>query len=157
MTLFIRLVDGAPTGSPVMEQNFRHLFPNTSFSRYFTADEVEPFGYGIWDYSSQPELTRYQKAVEVAPVRAPNGVWRQSWSVVDMDDAEKRAVDATQAARVRNQRSVKLLETDWEVVKCYEEGVAVIESTKRYRQALRDITQHANFPYLNDGDWPQKP
>jgi hypothetical protein len=26
-----------------------------------------------------------------------------------------------------------------------------------YRQALRDITGHANFPYLEDADWPVKP
>ena len=26
-----------------------------------------------------------------------------------------------------------------------------------YRQALRDITAHADFPYLVDSDWPVKP
>jgi hypothetical protein len=26
-----------------------------------------------------------------------------------------------------------------------------------YRQALRDITNHANWPNLNDEDWPTKP
>lgn len=26
-----------------------------------------------------------------------------------------------------------------------------------YRQALRDITANAHFPYLNAGDWPQPP
>ena len=26
-----------------------------------------------------------------------------------------------------------------------------------YRQALRDITTHANWPNLVDGDWPTKP
>jgi len=26
-----------------------------------------------------------------------------------------------------------------------------------YRQALRDITVHANWPDLADGDWPTKP
>jgi hypothetical protein len=26
-----------------------------------------------------------------------------------------------------------------------------------YRQALRDITDHVNFPYLADEDWPVKP
>lgn len=157
MTLFICLVDGAPSGSPIVEKNFRQLFPNTSFPWPFTAKDVEPFGYGIWDYSSQPELTRYQKAVEVAPARASNGVWMQSWSIIDMNDAEKAAVDAIKSAQVRNQRTIKLFETDWEVVRCYETGEALSEGTKLYRQALRDITQHANFPYLNDGDWPQKP
>jgi hypothetical protein len=26
-----------------------------------------------------------------------------------------------------------------------------------YRQALRDITSHANWPYLDEADWPTKP
>jgi len=26
-----------------------------------------------------------------------------------------------------------------------------------YRQALRDITSHANWPYLEEADWPTKP
>jgi len=26
-----------------------------------------------------------------------------------------------------------------------------------YRQALRDITSHANWPHLEDADWPTKP
>jgi hypothetical protein len=26
-----------------------------------------------------------------------------------------------------------------------------------YRQALRDITGHVNFPYLTEADWPVKP
>jgi len=26
-----------------------------------------------------------------------------------------------------------------------------------YRQALRDITDHANFPNLQDTDWPETP
>ena len=26
-----------------------------------------------------------------------------------------------------------------------------------YRQALRDITAHSNWPYLQEADWPTKP
>jgi hypothetical protein len=26
-----------------------------------------------------------------------------------------------------------------------------------YRQALRDITTHSNWPHLEDSDWPTKP
>jgi len=26
-----------------------------------------------------------------------------------------------------------------------------------YRQALRDITTHSNWPNLEEGDWPTKP
>lgn len=157
MTLFIRLVDGEPSGHPILEQNLRQLFPNTSFPQYFTADDVEPMGYGIYDFSPQPDLGRYEKAVEVSPVRSAEGIWRQAWSVVEMSEAEKADVDAAKAALTRNQRAIRLAETDWVVVACYEAGSTVPDDMKVFRQKLRDITEHANFPYLNDGDWPTKP
>ena len=41
MTMFIQLVDGQPVGHAVTEENFRMLFPGTSFSslsRLFQAE-----------------------------------------------------------------------------------------------------------------------
>ena len=31
------------------------------------------------------------------------------------------------------------------------------DEIRTYRQALRDITAHENWPYLADSDWPTKP
>ena len=31
------------------------------------------------------------------------------------------------------------------------------DEIRTYRQALRDITAHENWPYLADSDWPIKP
>lgn len=157
MTLFIHLVDGEPSGNPILEQNLRQIFPNTSFSQYFTADDVEPMGYGIYDFSPQPDLGRYEKAVEVSPVRSAEGIWKQTWSVVEMDNEEKSAADTAKASQVRNQRNTLLYGTDWIVSRCYESGESVPDDVKEYRQALRDITNHSNFPYLNDVDWPIEP
>lgn len=36
-------------------------------------------------------------------------------------------------------------------------GAFLTGSAPAYRQQLRDITQHPNFPYLSPGDWPQPP
>ena len=157
MTLFIRLVEGAPTGNPILEQNLRQIFPNTSFPNYFTADDVEPMGYGIYDFSSQPDLTKYQKCLEVDPVRSDVGVWRQTWSVVEMSETEIIVVDAQQATQVRSLRTLKLLETDWVVLKSYEMGEEVPDDIKVFRQTLRNISEHPNFPYLADSDWPTSP
>ena len=53
----------------------------------------------------------------------------------------------------RKKRDALLLETDvW--------GLADYPATDNqttYRQALRDITTHANWPVLADSDWPIKP
>lgn len=50
-------------------------------------------------------------------------------------------------------RNSLLSETDWWAV---SDRTMTSEQTA-YRQALRDITTHANWPDLDDGDWPTKP
>lgn len=152
MTMFIKLESGAPVGSAIVEENFRQLFPNTSFPRFFTADDVEPLGYGIYDFSSQPEPGKYKKVVEVAPVRSDVGIWRQTWAVVDMNDEEKAAEDERKAGEVRNERNTKLSATDWTQV---ADAPVDKQAWAIYRQALRDITAQAGFPW--NVTWPAQP
>lgn len=64
---------------------------------------------------------------------------------------------ARQAAIKRSVRDSLLAETDWVVIKAQETGVPVAQSMADYRQALRDITTHVNWPNLADDDWPVKP
>jgi hypothetical protein len=62
-------------------------------------------------------------------------------------------LDAKAAESVRTQRGAKLAETDWTALT----DVTMAAEMATYRQALRDITEHANFPYLEDSDWPVAP
>lgn len=66
-------------------------------------------------------------------------------------DSEKTA---QKWVMVREERNIKLQETDWVVTKASETGVAVSNEWKTYRQALRDV------PTQSDPDnitWPTKP
>jgi len=60
-------------------------------------------------------------------------------------------------ARDRNIRNNLLLESDW----TNNQDITMTDEKKAewvaYRQALRDITSHENFPDLMDEDWPTKP
>lgn len=51
---------------------------------------------------------------------------------------------------LRNLRAAKLAETDW----MGGADVVMTEAQAAYRQALRDLPQHANWPWLNQEDWP---
>ena len=42
---------------------------------------------------------------------------------------------------IRMERNHILMSTDWEVLKSLEAGQTVSESLKKYRQALRDLTE----------------
>ena len=137
MTMFIQLVDGQPVGHAVTEENFRMLFPGTSFSSLFVPDDVEPLGFGLYDFSSQPELGTFEKAVEIAPVRDEYGRWRQTWAVEPMNEEEVAARIAQGWDIVRNKRNFLLTRSDWTQL---PDAPVDAAAWVIYRQALRDIT-----------------
>lgn len=57
--------------------------------------------------------------------------------------------------QVRFKRDKLLQETDWIVIKSYERSANIPAEWELYRQALRDITSQAGFPY--GVTWPAKP
>lgn len=87
------------------------------------------------------------------------------------EEAEWDAMEAKYAAgandraaeAVRTKRDALLAESDWVTVKAVDQnaqdslGIQVPQVWLTYRQALRDITSHANFPNLQDSEWPETP
>jgi len=72
--------------------------------------------------------------------------------------ARLTAMQATGAAiDNRNRRDFLMTESDWVMTKALEADVAVPSAWRTYRQALRDITDHANWPLLEEADWPVAP
>ena len=53
----------------------------------------------------------------------------------------------------RGDRDDRLLETDWWA----SSDLTMTTDQISYRQALRDMSTHANWPNLNPEDWPTKP
>src|SRR6056300_768934 len=54
---------------------------------------------------------------------------------------------------LRAERNRRIAETDWWA----SSDLTMTAEQTAYRQALRDITTHANWPHLEDADWPTKP
>jgi hypothetical protein len=98
------------------------------------------------------------------------GYWMIGYTAVDMfyDTTDEGGVTTTKAEHeavyqisidekaaegVRKQRDTLLADTDWMALS----DVAMSVEMNVYRQALRDITDHVNFPYLVEADWPVKP
>ena len=82
--------------------------------------------------------------------------WRskkiEGGKVVDRSDY---VIDITDSQR--HFRNTLLSETDWTQV-----ADSPFTDTKKaewvtYRQALRDLTKHANWPNLEESDWPEPP
>jgi len=114
---------------------------------------------------AQPEIGQYQKIVRDGVEQNSDGNWVEKWVAADMfaddDDgtkAEKEAayqatLDENTATQNRTARNEKLAETDfWGM-----SDMTMSAEMTTYRQALRDITTHSNWPNLEEGDWPTKP
>jgi hypothetical protein len=96
----------------------------------------------------------YTKHV-LGPVFADTTVDGVTTTAADNEAAYKAAKDAEQAKVVRVTRDSKLAETDWVVIKATETGTPVPEAIALERQALRDITEQAGFPWTVQ--WPTQP
>ena len=87
-------------------------------------------------------ISRDATAEEEAEILADRKTW---------DDASATRL----ASEHRKKRNKLLVESDW------TQGRDVVLSNdaawKTYRQALRDLPNHSNWPNLEDSDYPTKP
>ena len=162
------------TGEVKTQGEVRKMHSNTSLPRVWDANVCSALGIDPVFETPKPETAGYTQAVRDGVTQDANGNWVQAWKVVDMfsdytdedgtlvaktdqeNDYQAR-LNSEAAASVRTQRDKLLAESDWMVIKSAETGVALATEWATYRQALRDITTHANFPNLTETDWPTKP
>jgi hypothetical protein len=76
-------------------------------------------------------------------------------TAAEQETAYKATKDAEQAKSVRSTRDTKLAECDWRVIKAAETATTLNTAWATYRQALRDITSQAGFPW--EISWPDQP
>ena len=132
--------------------NLRRDNPNTSFPKNPSDELLEGFGMFRVTKVDRPEDDHTKNIAEGTPVQI-NGVWTQVWNVTDASAEEIAERTAQQAQSMRAERDRLIAETDWTGLS----DTTMSAEMATYRQALRDITDHANFPYLEEADWPTKP
>jgi len=74
----------------------------------------------------------------------------------EIDSATSQLNDYNQSILpndMRGKRNKLLAETDYLALS----DNSMSQAMTTYRQALRDITSHSNWPNLSDSDWPTKP
>ena len=173
--LFVQL----ETGLPKTQVQLRKEHSNMSLPQSWNEDTFALLNVARVQKTEAPAVGQYQTAQKDG-IENVGGVWKEKWSVVDMfqdytDDegvthtkAEQEAayqadLDAKVAESVRTQRDKLLAECDWVTVKAVDQnaqdslGIQVPQVWLDYRQALRDITNHADFPHLTDEAWPTAP
>ena len=162
------------TGEVKTQGEWRRHYKNTSLPRTWTAATLQGLKLEAVLEAPKPTAGQYQAVARNGVEQDANGNWVTAWAVRDMfadytdeegvthTKAEQEAayqaqLDSVAAKSVRTQRDKLLAETDWVVVMHTEKGTNIPLDWEVYRQALRDITSHVNFPHLAEEDWPTKP
>ena len=152
---YVKITNGTVDTYPYNVGQLRRDNPNTSFPKKVPDAMLADWGVFPVVVTEQPNYTeRTQSCVSETQPVLTDGVWTVGWSVVDKTAEEVQQYDDSVAASNRSTRDALLASSDWTQV-----ADAPVDATAwaTYRQALRDITAHANWPHLTEADWPVKP
>jgi len=140
---------------PYSLNRYKRENPNVSFPEDLSNDFLLSVGIVPVEVIPEPEFDRttHKLTSRENPILESDGVWRTGFDVIELTDEEKAHHAETVVATTRNIRDNLLRDTDYLALS----DNTLTEEMRVYRQSLRDITTHANFPNLLESDWPIKP
>lgn len=156
--MHVKTTNGTIDQYPYTVGQLRRDNPQTSFPRRISDEMLADYGVHLVNPVPTPSHDgRTQRVEQNAQPHMEAGKWFIGWTVVNKTAEEVQQYDDSVAASNRAKRDELLAETDWLVVYHTEKGTNIPLEVEVYRQTLRDITGHANWPHLADSDWPVKP
>jgi hypothetical protein len=143
--------NGAVAQYPYSTGDLKRANPQTSFPSQISDASLLEYGVHRVFFSTPPAITDTQVLEEGTPVFVDDR-WTQTFTVRDMTAEEVATRNDAQAASVRSERNALLAASDWTQL---ADSTADKAAWATYRQALRDITAQAGFPWTVD--WPAQP
>jgi len=171
--MHVKLTNGQPSQFPYSVGQFRRDNPQTSFPKVipdtilrrngvFPVEELTKPAFDPLVQTLNRDALPHKEVIrlkteedatdpttgEVDQAQVGQPIYGNNWQVGYT--AENKPQDQAETA-VRNKRDRLIAETDWMALS----DVTMSAETTTYRQALRDITEQAGFPYTVV--WPTKP
>ena len=159
------------TGELKSQGQLRKENPNMSMPKVWGANVFDALNVDPVLRAPQPVdgIGAYQSVLRNGVVQDDLNNWVEAWQIADMfadttedgvtttkaehEAAYQAQLDSSAAESNRTQRDRLIAETDWWA----SSDLTMTSAQTAYRQALRDITSHANWPHLDEADWPTKP
>ena len=158
------------TGEVKTQGQWRSHYSNVSLPRAWKQATLAGLNLEAVLASPAATTTQYQNSVRDGVVQDANGNWVEKYVARDMfadttdedgvtttkaqhEAAYQATLDAKVAESNRTKRDGLLAGTDWTGMS----DVTMTSAMTTYRQALRDLPAHDNWPNLEDADWPTKP
>lgn len=155
MNSYVKVTNGKPKFYTIGQ--LRQDNPDTGFPRSPSDDLLASWGiYPVTDTPRPEHDPMTQDIAEGDPV-LKRSKWARTWVIRELTLEELEVVLSDAASAIRQLRNQRLKETDWVVVYHTERGTNIPLEWEQYRQDLRNITDHVNFPRLTEEDWPVKP
>jgi hypothetical protein len=140
-----------------------------SFPRVWNNNVLDALNLDAVLPSPAATVEKYQVSVRDGVMQDSKGNWVEKYIAKDMfadttvdgktttkaehEAAYQATLDASTATANRVKRNERLAETDFYALS----DVTMLSDMTTYRQALRDLPTHKNWPNLTDDDWPTKP
>ena len=152
--MHVKITSGNVDTYPYNVGQLRRDNPNTSFPKKIPDEILESYGVYTVVYTDMPSINdRTQKVEQASSPSLVGSAWTIGWTTTSKTDEETQAWDDGAASSNRNMRDSLLAATDYFALT----DVTMSDAMAGYRQLLRDITSHSNWPNLADDDWPTKP
>ena len=153
--MHVKITNGNVDTYPYNVGQLRRDNPNTSFPKRIPDEMLAEWGVYPVTVADMPSFTeRTQTVIQEVTPSLIDGAWTVGWTTSSKTAEETQAWDDGMASSNRGKRDSLLTQSDWTQV-----ADAPVDATvwATYRQALRDITDHSNWPNLADADWPTNP
>lgn len=116
---------------------------------------LDPSVHAVQWYGDHGEVEYNDHNEEITDFTAFESVMTDRQAEFDRLKQEEIDSAPSEDELIRLKRDELLKSTDWIVIKHVDLGQPVPQEWSDYRQALRDITEQANFP--DNVQWPTKP
>ena len=153
---YVKITNGIVTTYPYSVGQLRRDNSNVSFPRTIPVEVMRRYGMHPVITEDIPSYNSIIQKVVTATTptkKSDSNTWVLTHSVVDLTEEEIEENNLFVAQKNRNIRNRKLEETDFYALS----DVTMSDAMATYRQALRDLSDHEDWPHLTDADWPTKP
>ena len=142
--MYAKIINNVVTHFPYSMADLYRDNPNTSFPTILTTDTLLEFEvHKVTQTSAISVDSKTHRPIQ--SLQQIDGVWTQQW-------VAQQLPESAAAGNVRGFRDAQLVKSDWTQV---ADAPVDKAAWATYRQALRDITQQAGFPW--DVQWPTTP
>lgn len=153
--MFVKVIDNEVVEYPYALQTLKLENPHTGFPKVMSDTLLAEYNIYKVVYNDPPEFDVNTQKLEMdtMPILI-NGSWQISHNLVQLNDEELQ-----QKQREKSEGNYALIQsllsqTDhWAL----QDTPDMTDVQIAYRSSLRTLDQHANWPYLEDADWPTKP